>query len=65
VGLKLIGTRQILAHADVVNLLEDDTGTIRKNIETLIDANREVCVEIDTQKTKCMLLSHHQNAEKN
>jgi hypothetical protein len=65
VGLKLNGTRQILAYADVVNQLEDNTGTIRKNIETLIDASKEVCLEINTQKTKCMLLSHHQNAEKN
>jgi hypothetical protein len=41
------------------------TDTIRKNIETLLDASKEVGLEINTQKSKCMLLSHHQNAETN
>jgi hypothetical protein len=42
VGLKLNGTHQLLAYADVVNLLGDNIDTIKKNIETLIEARRLV-----------------------
>jgi hypothetical protein len=30
------------------------------NTETLFDPSKEVCLEINTEKTKYMLLSHHQ-----
>jgi hypothetical protein len=43
-----------------VNLLEDSIDTTKKNTETLIDAG----LEANTEKTKYMLLSHHQNAGK-
>jgi hypothetical protein len=65
VGLKLNGTRQLLAYADDVNLLGDDIDTIEKNTETLIDASKEVGLEISLEKTKYMLLSHHQTAGQN
>jgi hypothetical protein len=39
--------------------------TTKKNIETLIDASKEVGPEINTEKTRYMLLSHHQNAGQN
>jgi hypothetical protein len=39
--------------------------TIQKNTGTLIDASKEVGVEVNAEKTKCMLLSHRQNAEQN
>jgi hypothetical protein len=38
-------THQLLACADDVSVLEDNIGTINKNIETSIDASREVCLE--------------------
>jgi hypothetical protein len=65
VGLKLNGTRQLLAYADVVNLLGDNIHTIGKNTETLTDANKEVGLEINVENTKYMLLSCHQNAGQN
>jgi hypothetical protein len=65
VGLKVDGTHQLLAYADDVNILGDDTDTIEKNTETLIDASKEVGLEINVEKTKYMLLSRHQNASKN
>jgi hypothetical protein len=43
-GLKLNGTHQLLAYADDVNLLGDNIDTIKKNIETLMDATKEVGV---------------------
>jgi hypothetical protein len=44
-----------------VNLLGDDIDTLEKNTETLIDVSMEVGLEINVEKTKYMLLSHHQN----
>jgi hypothetical protein len=65
VGLKLIGTHQVLAYADDINLLGDKTDTIRKNTETLIDATMERGLEINVEKTKYLLLSCHQNVGQN
>jgi hypothetical protein len=39
-GLKLNGTHQLLAYTDDVNLLGDNIETIKKNAETLIDADK-------------------------
>jgi hypothetical protein len=52
-GLTLNGTHQLLTYADDVNLLGDnvDTTSIKKNTETLIDASKEVGLEINVQKT--------------
>jgi hypothetical protein len=60
--LKLNGTDQLLVYADDVNLLGDNIDAIKKNMETLIDASKEVGLEVNTEKTKYMLLSRHQNA---
>jgi hypothetical protein len=65
VGLKFNGTHQLLAYADDVNLLQDNIDTINKNIETLIDASKEVGLEINVEKTNYVVLSHHQNVSEN
>jgi hypothetical protein len=54
-----------LVYADDVNLLGDDIETIKKNTQTLIDAGKEVGLEVNTEKTKYMLLSRHHNAGQN
>jgi hypothetical protein len=65
VGLKLNGTHHLLVYADDVNVLEDNTHTIKKNIQTLIDANKEVGLEVNAEKPKYTLQSRHQNAGQN
>jgi hypothetical protein len=64
VGLKLNGTHQLLAYADDVTVLGDNTDTVKKNRETLIDASKEVGLEVNVEKTKFML-SHYQNTGQN
>jgi hypothetical protein len=39
--------------------------TIKKNTKTLIDASKEVCLEVNAEKTKYKLLSRHHNAGQN
>jgi hypothetical protein len=63
VGLKLNGTHQLLAYADDVNLLGDNIDTVKKNTEILIDASKEVGLEINVEKTKYMLLSRHHRSK--
>jgi hypothetical protein len=65
VGLNLHGTHQLLPYIDDVNLLRDNIDAIKKNTETIIDASKEVGLDINIEKTKCMLLSHHQNEGQN
>jgi hypothetical protein len=65
VGLKINGTHQLLAYTDDVNLLGDNIYTIKKNTQTLIDASKEVGLEINVEKTKYMLLFRHQKLDQN
>jgi hypothetical protein len=63
VELKLNGVCQVLAYIDDINLLGDNINTIKKNRESLTDANKEVGLEVNTEKIKYM--SCHQNAGQN
>jgi hypothetical protein len=51
VGLKLNGTHQLLIYTDYVSLLGDNIDTIKKNTEILIDASKEVGLEVNAEKT--------------
>jgi hypothetical protein len=65
VELNLMGTHQLLAYADDVNLLGDNIDTIKKNTETLIGASKDGGLEINAEKSKYMLLYHHHNIGRN
>jgi hypothetical protein len=63
--LKLNGTHQLLAYVDDVNLLGDNKNTMKKNTEIVIDASKEVGLEINVEETKYILLSRHLNVGQN
>jgi hypothetical protein len=52
VGLKLNWTHQLLVYADDVKLLGDNIANIKINTGSLIDASKEVGLEVNTEKTK-------------
>jgi len=49
------GTHQLLVYAIVDNILAGSISTT-KNTETMLNASREVGLEVNTEKTKCMAL---------
>jgi hypothetical protein len=48
-----------------VNLLGDNIEFIKRNTEALIDDSKEVGIEINVEKTKYLLVSRGQNADRN
>jgi hypothetical protein len=57
------GAHQRLVYTDDVNLLGDSINTIKGNTKTLLEASRDIGLEINVEKTKYMIMSRHQNSQ--
>jgi hypothetical protein len=52
-----------LAYAGDINIVEGNIDTIKKNTEAVLDASKEVGLEVNQENTKYMLMSHNQKIE--
>jgi len=51
-GLKLNGAHQVLVYADYVNMLGGSVHNVQKNTGALVVADKEIGLEVNTDKTK-------------
>jgi hypothetical protein len=65
VSLELNGTYQLLVYADSANLLGDSINNMKENTETRLEARRDIGLEINAEKIKYMIMSHHPNSGQN
>jgi hypothetical protein len=63
-GLILNGTHKLLAYADDVDIFGGNIDTIQKKTEALLDAGKEVGLEVNSEKTKYMLMSRKKAGQK-
>jgi hypothetical protein len=49
-----------LAYGDDANIVGENIDTIQRNTKALLDASKEVGLEVNPEKTKCMLVSGYQ-----
>jgi hypothetical protein len=63
--LKLSATHQLLAYAGGVNRVGKNMDNIKKKTEALLDASKEVGLEVNPEKSKYMLLSRSQKIGQN
>ena len=65
IGLELNGKHQLLLNADDVNMLEENLQNVRENAEIFIKTSKDIGLEINSEKTKYMITSRHQNVIQN
>ena len=63
-GLQLNGTHQLLVYADEVNILGGSVHTVKENAEAVVVASKENGLEVNADKTKYMVMSRDQDAER-
>jgi hypothetical protein len=59
-GLKLNRTHQIAACADGVNIVRENIDNVKKNKEALLDASKEVGLEVNLEETTYKIMSRNQ-----
>ncbi|KAJ4428000.1 hypothetical protein ANN_24013 [Periplaneta americana] len=64
-GLELNGLHQLLVYTDDVNMLEENPQMIRENTGILLEASKEIGLEVNPEKTKYMIMSRDENIVRN
>jgi hypothetical protein len=52
-------------YADDDNLLDKNLNKIKKSTEAVVDANKDVGLEVNAEKTEYMFISRHLNTGRN
>ena len=65
IGLELNGKHQLLIYADDVNMLGENLQTVWENTEIIIKASKDIDLDVNSEKTKYMITSRHQNVIQN
>jgi hypothetical protein len=60
----LNGAHQLLAYAFDINVVGENIDTVKKNMEALLYASKEVGLEVNPGKSKHMLMSRNQKVGK-
>jgi hypothetical protein len=63
--LKINYTHQLLVYADDINISGGHVCTVKRNTEPLKVASKEICLEVNSEKTKYIVMSREQNAGQN
>jgi hypothetical protein len=63
--MEMNGTHQLLVYANDVNMLRGNINTVKTNTEALVNASNEVDLEVNTEKTKHMVVYRRRNARQN
>ena len=63
--MELNGKHQLLVYADDVNMLGENLQTVRENAEIFLNVSKDIGLEVNSEKTKYMITSRHQNVIQN